>query len=112
MNVSVQRHGEVAVVTVSGNIDANTAPGLASALSEEIRRGGTRMVADLTAVEYTSSAGLRALLGALKEARAQGGDFRLAGARPVVHRVLELAGFTSILKHFPDVQGAIGSFAS
>lgn len=112
MEVNVERRGEIAVVAVSGNIDANTAPALAAALGEEIRRGGTRMVADFSAVEYTSSAGLRALLGALKEARAQGGDFRLAGVRPAVFRVLELSGFTSILKHFPDVQGAVGSFAS
>jgi len=111
MEVSVERHGEVAVVAVSGNIDATTAPALATALSGEIGHGSSKVVADFSAVAYTSSAGLRALLGALKEARQHGGDFRLAGVRPAVFRVLELSGFTSILKYFPDVPGALESFA-
>jgi len=107
----VERRGEVAVVSVTGNIDATTAPDLAAALSTQIQAGGTRLVADLSGVGYTSSAGLRALLGTLKEARAHGGDLRLAGVRPTVFRVLELSGFTSILKYFPDVDGAVQSFA-
>jgi anti-sigma B factor antagonist len=112
MDVTVERRGEVAVVSVSGSIDANTAPGLAAALSGQIQQGNARLVANFAAVDYTSSAGLRALLGALKETRQHGGDFRLAGVRPGVFRVLELSGFTSILKYFPDVQGAVESFAS
>ena len=112
MEVKVEQQGEVVVVAITGNIDANTAPALATAFSGEIGQGHTRLVADFTAVAYTSSAGLRALLGALKEARQQGGDFRLAGVRPAVFRVLELSGFTSILKYFPDVNAAVASFAA
>ena len=56
-------------------------------------------------------AGLRALLGAMKDARHAGGDFRLAAIRADVQRVLELSGFMSILKTFPDVDSALGSFA-
>jgi anti-sigma B factor antagonist len=111
MDVSVDHRGGIAVISVSGSIDATTAPALATALSGEIQQGSTRLVADFAAVAYTSSAGLRALLGALKEARQHGGDFRLAGVRPAVLRVLELSGFTSILKYFPDVPGALESFA-
>ena len=112
MEVTVERRGEIAVVSVAGSIDATTAPGLASALSEQIERGGARLVADFSGVAYTSSAGLRAVLGALKEARQHGGDLRLAGVRPAVLRVLEMSGFTSILKYFADVSGAVTSFAS
>lgn len=112
MDVKVEQQGEVVVVTIAGNIDATTAPALATAFSGEVGRGHTRLVADFSAVAYTSSAGLRALLGALKEARQHGGDFRLAGVRPAVLRVLDLSGFTSIIKYFPDVNGAVASFAA
>jgi anti-sigma B factor antagonist len=111
MDVVVERHGEIAVVSVSGNIDATTAPNLATALVAQIEQGNIRLVADLSGVAYTSSAGLRALLGTVKQARQLGGDFRLAGVRPTVLRVLELSGFTSIIKYFPDVPGAVESFA-
>jgi anti-sigma B factor antagonist len=112
MDVRMETRGDVVVVSIGGSIDATTAPELAAAFSGEISKGHTRLVADFTAVAYTSSAGLRALLGALKEARQQGGDFRLACVRPTVFRVLELSGFTSILKYFPEVNGAVASFAA
>lgn len=112
MEVRMERRGDVALVSVAGNVDANTAPALASAFAEAIAGGGAKLVADFSAVAYTSSAGLRALLGALKDARAHGGDFRIAGVRPDVFRVLEMSGFTSIMKHFADVAGAIASFAA
>jgi len=62
-------------------------------------------------VDYTSSAGLRVLLGAIKETRAQSGDIRLAGIQPDVQKVLNLSGFTNILKVFDDVDAAVASFS-
>jgi anti-anti-sigma factor len=110
MEVTVEQHGPVAVVAVTGNIDAMTSPQLMDAFSEQISAGNVLLVADLSGVDYTSSAGLRALLASLKDSRREGGDFRLAGVRGEVHRVLELAGFTSILKHYPTVEEAVASF--
>jgi anti-anti-sigma regulatory factor len=47
----------------------------------------------------------------MKVARQSGGDFRLASVRADVHRVLELSGFTSILKLYGDVDAAVASYA-
>jgi anti-anti-sigma factor len=48
----------------------------------------------------------------MKEARQKGGDVRLAGVRPEVARVLELSGFTHLLKLFPDAASAAASFGA
>jgi len=112
MDVTVEHRGPVAVVAVSGSIDALTSPQLSEVLGEQIKAGHIQMVADLSGVEYTSSAGLRALLASLKDCRRFGGDFRLAGIQDGVRRVLDLAGFTSILKHYPHVDEAVASFDS
>lgn len=111
MEVSVEHRGEVAVVSVSGSIDGLTSPELQRCLDAEIGAGHTRLVADFAAVDYTSSAGLRVLLGGLKDARGKGGDFRLAAVPAPVGRVLDLAGFLGIIKSFPDVDAAVASFA-
>jgi anti-sigma B factor antagonist len=110
MQISISEQAGVTVVAIAGSLDALTADTLTDALQAQVRGGRTRLVAALDALEYTSSAGLRVLLGTLKDARRQGGDLRLAGAGERVQRVLELSGFTSILKCFPDVSSAVASF--
>lgn len=110
MDVTVEQVGAATVVRIAGSVDGLTADALLGALRNEVDRGHVRLVGDLSGVEYTSSAGLRALLATLKLARQQGGDFRLAAVRPNVLKVLELSGFTSILKLFPDVGAAVTSY--
>ena len=110
MDVTTNDVGTVTVVTIVGSVDGLTAGALQTALEGQIHGGKARLVADFTAVDYASSAGLRTLLAAMKEARRAGGDFRLAAVRPDVLRVLELSGFTSILKLFPGTDEAVASY--
>lgn len=101
----------VVVFTPIGSIDAMTATEFSSHIDGLVSGGTTRLVADFAGVDYTSSAGLRVLLGAAKATRAKAGDIRLAGVRPDVLKVLTLSGFTSILQLFDDVDTAVASFA-
>lgn len=111
MNLKTEMRGNVLVVAVSGNLDALTAPELADLISTQLRDDKTALVADLTELDYTSSAGLRVLLNGVKEARQRGGDLRLAGVQPNVKKVLDLSGFTSIMKSYPDVDAGVASYA-
>ena len=99
------------MVGITGSVDGLTAETLLSTLQAHVEDGHTRLVVDLAAVEYTSSAGLRALLATVKEARRRGGDLRLAQINPNVRKVLELSGFVTILKIFAEVDEAVESYA-
>jgi anti-anti-sigma factor len=111
MDINVKPAGDVTVVQIRGSVDGLTADELLATLDREVDGGNVRLVADLTGLDYTSSAGLRALLGTLKRTRSKGGDLRLAAVQPPVRKVLELAGFTGILKLYDDVPAAIASYA-
>ena len=111
MEINLHTQDDVTIVSARGSIDALTAGSLSDALMEQIEAGSTRLVADLSGVVYTSSAGLRAVLGAQKSIRARGGDLRLADVQPNVARVLKLSGFTSIFKIFDAPAEAIASFS-
>jgi len=111
MEVSITP-GDVTIAAISGSVDSLTADQLMETLGAAVREQQIRLVADFSQVAYTSSAGLRALLATLKDARRQGGDFRLAAVQPSVLRVLELSGFTSILKLYGDVGSAVASFGA
>ena len=111
MEIEVATQERVAILHVSGAIDALTADGLLAVFHRQITLGARHLVADLSEVDFASSAGLRAILSAQKAVRQQGGDLRLCGAQAQVRRVLELGRFTSIFKTYDTTAAAVDSFA-
>jgi anti-anti-sigma factor len=107
----VDQRGDVSTVHVSGSVDGLSSESLQHALSGELETGHHNLVADFGQVDYTSSAGLRVLLATVKTARSRGGDLRLAGPNPEVRKVLDLSGFSGILRVFATVDDAVASFA-
>ena len=110
MQVTSEQRGEVLVLLIEGSLDALTAPDLGTEFSTQIESGHFNLVADLAGVDYSSSAGLRVLLAAVKETRQNGGDLRLAAVQANVNKVLTLAGISSAIQQFPDVEAAVSSF--
>lgn len=112
MKTDVQQESKSTIVNVTGSVDALTAAELSNVLSKQIAEGHANLVVDLTAVEFMSSAGLRSLLGAVKEARSHGGDLRIISTNPGIDKVLKMSGFHNIAKVFPSQAEAVSSFGS
>ncbi len=112
MKTDIRQDGEVTIVAVSESVDALTAPDLTRALTEQIKAGHSNLVVDLTGVEFMSSAGLRTLLGGVKESRTNGGDLRIASTNPGIDKVLKMSGFHNVAKVFTSSGEAAASFAS
>jgi anti-sigma B factor antagonist len=112
MKTDVRQETNSTVIDVSGSVDALTAPELSKTLLDQIADGHANLVVNLIGVEFMSSAGLRTLLGAVKEARSNGGDLRIASAAPGVDKVLKMSGFHTIAKVFPSQDEAVSSFGS
>ncbi len=113
MEWSQQIINGVGVLTVSGQIDAYSAPEIEKALQSIIAGQQGRVVVDLAAVDYVSSAGLRVLLAGLKQTRGlkdKAADLRVAGLQPQVKEVFDIAGFTPLFKLYADVTAAVNSF--
>jgi anti-anti-sigma factor len=110
MEVTVIQQEPVTVIAIQGSIESLTAEALTQALSSHIDAGRVRLVADFSGVQYTSSAGLRSLLMALKSSRKQGGDFRMAAVQANVLNVLSMSGFTNLIQVFDTVQAATDSY--
>ena len=98
------------LIEVEGRVDSSNADKLQVALDQQIDKGAVNMVVDLEKVDYMSSAGLRALVSALKRVKKDGGDLRICAPSVRVQEVLELAGLTSIFEVFDDQVTAVGSF--
>ncbi|HHY89513.1 MAG TPA: STAS domain-containing protein [Chloroflexi bacterium] len=99
------------LLKISGRIDSATSPQLADALSKITDNGGYRIVLDLSEVSFISSAGLRVLISAQKTCkRYNRGEVVLAAVPANIMAALELAGFTTLFKIFPETLEAVGSF--
>jgi anti-sigma B factor antagonist len=97
LNVQVTAHGEDArVVTVTGEVDALTAPELAAVLTAQLA-AARLVVVDLNAVHYLASAGLRVLFEANELAIQQDRDLRLVCHSPNANRALDATG---LREHF------------
>lgn len=112
MKTEVQQENNSTIIEVHGSVDALTAPELSKVLHDEVVAGRANLVVNLINVEFMSSAGLRTLLGAVKDARSHGGDLRIASSNPGIDKVLKMSGFHNIAKVFPSQAEAASSFGS
>ena len=96
MKMNIQKVAGIAVVSLSGRIDAVSAPDFERQMTDEIQRGEIRWVLDFSGLDYISSAGLRALLSLAKQMKGKGGHFHLCGLKGMVKEVFDLSGFTSM----------------
>lgn len=88
---------EVVILEVEGEIDAHTARQLERALNELLDQGHPRLVLDASRMSFISSAGLRVVLYAYRQASQRGGLLRLCGLNAQVRRVFEMAALDDIL---------------
>lgn len=110
MEVTTKQFKHCDLVTVTGRIDSATAPELAEALEAINNENRFKIAIDMTGLEYMSSAGFRALIAAQRNCkRFNRGEVVLACVPENIYAALELAGFTSLFKIFPDVTTAVGN---
>jgi anti-anti-sigma factor len=110
MNITLSQKSGTTVIQIAGSLDALTSDEAQTFFDKQISSTQKSLVIDLSQVDYLSSAGLRVLISALKNARQRGGDLYLAGLQDNVRQVLNLAGFTSIFKIFSTVEEALAAF--
>jgi anti-sigma B factor antagonist len=98
------------LVTIKGRIDSSNSPKLSEALDAITNEGRFKIVLDMSALEYMSSAGFRALISTQRTCkRYNRGEMVFAGVPNNINSALELAGFTTLFRIFPDVTSAVGN---
>lgn len=98
MNIDVTEHVlRSATLRLDGRLDALSAPRLRERLGALSEDGIHHLTVDLADVDFVDSAGLAALVSAMKLAREHGGDVDLVRPRSDdAHRVFELTKFDAV----------------
>ncbi|HSE92212.1 MAG TPA: STAS domain-containing protein [Methylomirabilota bacterium] len=110
MELAARRLTGVVVLSPVGRIGHDEAEPFRHALEaylDACSAGSDAVVLDLAGVEYVSSAGLRALLLAARQVKAQGGTLVVAAMQPFVQEVFEISRFTLLFRTFASVRDAL-----
>ena len=97
----------VPVVTAPEEIDITNAGALRAALLRAAARPGPVLAVDMTRTRFCDSAGLHALIGAHKRARAEGRQVRLAVTGPQVRRLIDLTALDRLIPVYPSLDQAL-----
>ena len=114
MELTAKRFADTVALFPAGRIDHATADSFKAALAPHlagVSAGGDRAVIDLAGVEYISSVGLRVLMLASKQVKAQGGALAVAGLQPVVREIFEISRFNLVLEVFPTLREALAKLS-
>jgi anti-anti-sigma factor len=110
MQATVTDHcSDVAVLRLSGELDADTAMTLHAMLADLLVRPVPRIVVDLADLKFCDSVGLSAFVTSKQVIADRGGWLSFAGANPFLVQLLETVGLSRYFAIFPEVEDAIAA---
>ena len=87
---------DIAYLSLAGFLDAHTFEELDEAVGNLFESSIYKVIADMSGVEYISSAGAGVFIGSLTEAQESGGNIILVNPTDSVREVFDLLGLTQI----------------
>ena len=107
MEIKEEKTDKYYVLSLSGRLDASTAPPFEEKLTSVIDDGNESVLVDFTDLEYISSSGLRVLLVGAKKLKQSSAMLNLCGLKSHIKEVFDIAGFTPLFKMYDSYDEAI-----
>jgi len=112
VKISARRINTTTILDVSGNIDMSNSPEVRKALLLEIREQGvTRVLLNLSAVNYIDSSGVASLVEGLKVSRDLGLRLVLFGLNDSPREVFKISRLLKLFEVYDDETQAMASLA-
>jgi anti-sigma B factor antagonist len=107
MEINISTAGEVAVVEITGEIEASAAAQIQEKVLA-LLKPGLKLLMDMTEVKFMSSAGLRLLLLLYRQVTGQGGQMVLVGLSEEIQDTMSATGFLSFFTIQNTVDAGLG----
>ncbi len=98
MNITVTEQDTLCIVALSGRMDATSVSLFEERCKEQLEKGFSKVLVDMTELEYISSAGLRGILMMEKMSKVKKSVLVFFGLQSMVYDVFKISSFLSILK--------------
>ena len=107
MNLQCQGHGRAELVSLPAQLVMANAPEARRAIRHLVDTGRTRLVLDLTSVDFIDSSGLSVLVSTLKAVQDKEGKVVLLNPSDEVRSLIELTRLHQVFDIFEDRDAAI-----
>ena len=107
MELSVDQHSGVTVITVVGSIDSADSDALADLLGELIETGQISLVVDLGGMDFICSMGLGVMVKTYTRLRKEGGFLHLAKPQPMILTLIKTTGLDRLLPLYDSLEQAL-----
>ncbi len=112
MTIKSELIGDILIFSVEiKRATVDTADILKDKLTKIIKDGKTKVIIDMSQIEFTDSSFLSSLLAGLKQASMYKGDIKLVGLRPSVRYVFQITRLDKVFNIYEHIDSAIKSFS-
>lgn len=112
MEIRTTSEQGISVVAIEGRLDASGVPQAEAVFQNLVDARASRILLDLSGVEYMSSAGLRLIIMLSKGTERNGAKLAFCRISPFVMDVLEITHLASRLEIFPSREDALAAMCT
>lgn len=111
MDIQQREHDDIVILQLSGKIIGGPdATSFNDKLHQLIDNGKTKVIADLSQVNWMNSSGLGILISALSTIRNAGGELKIAETPEKIKNLLTITKLVNVFPMYDHVDDAIASF--
>ncbi len=112
MKIGTKNQGDIQMLELSGELDYHSSPELREKLSELTGKQTSKILVDLSGVDYMDSSGIATFVEAFQKTKRYQGRLILAALTDTVRGVFEIAKLDSIFEIAPTVAEAVTGLGS
>ena len=109
MNIGEARYDSATVLHPEGRLDQDTAEAFQKKLLETVGGGSKAVIVDFSKIPYVSSVGLRAIMIAAKQGKADGISLAVAELVPTVNEIFEISRFNFVVDVHEKLRDAVAA---
>jgi anti-sigma B factor antagonist len=110
MKIATRTAGNVLVVEFGGKLDSYTSGEARDRIVDLVQGDNQRILINLQDLDFLTSAGMRVFVQGAKLLQGKRGEFKICCARPEIRKLLEIAGFSSLIKLYDSEEDACSAF--
>lgn len=104
------QHGDITVLSISGNLDSLTVPEVRPVIEKIVASGIRKVALELSGLEVIDSSGIGAIVSLFKRVRGMSGDVKIVGVRGQPREILRLLGLERAFDIVPTLDEAARRF--